>query len=249
MCLSNVKISHSIAMLYIFEDNEVVIKVIIEARSPTMRHVSRTRGLVVWQNQCGSQDSNIRYIARSHTYWLKDTSHVTNWNIFFVCSTSANTALSAAPRISAWLAAPKRWQKGCKNSQKKTGLWRNPGQRRWTWPVLLASSSSANSAIASRSPGILKASSRQVGLSGRPDAQAHIKIPIPTQRRVLKDGNGMLNCSSAEGNLWQLITKDVQDIPKFQKIQKIQNRKVEFGPMISVYHQTVYLRWRKSSRS
>ena len=33
--------------------------------------------------------------------------------------------------------------------------------------------------------------------------QAHIKIPIPTQRRVLKDGKGMLNCSLAQGNLWQ----------------------------------------------
>ena len=32
--------------------------------------------------------------------------------------------------------------------------------------------------------------------------QAQIKIPIPTQRRVLKDGKGMLNCSSAQGNLW-----------------------------------------------
>ena len=28
---------------YIFEDNEAVIKMIIKARSPTMRHVSRTR--------------------------------------------------------------------------------------------------------------------------------------------------------------------------------------------------------------
>ena len=36
-----------------------------------------------------------------------------------------------------------------------------------------ASSSSVNSPIASRSPGILKASSRQVGLSGRPDASAN----------------------------------------------------------------------------
>ena len=55
------------------------------------------------------------------------------------------------------------------------------------------SSSSVNSPIASRSPGILKASSRQVGLSGGL-MQAQIKIPIPTQRRLLKDGKGMLNC-------------------------------------------------------
>ena len=39
---SNVKSSHCGAMLYIFEGNEAVIKMIIKGRSPTMRHVSRT---------------------------------------------------------------------------------------------------------------------------------------------------------------------------------------------------------------
>ena len=39
---SNAKLSHSGAMLYIFEDNEAVIKMIIKGRSPRVRHVSRT---------------------------------------------------------------------------------------------------------------------------------------------------------------------------------------------------------------
>ena len=39
---SNVKSSQFGAMLYTFEDNEVVIKMIIKGRSPKMRHVSRT---------------------------------------------------------------------------------------------------------------------------------------------------------------------------------------------------------------
>ena len=56
-----------------------------------------------------------------------------------------------------------------------------------------ASSSSVNSLIASRSP-VLEASSRHVGGF----MQTQIKIPIPTQRRVLKDGKEMLNCSSAQ---------------------------------------------------
>ena len=30
------------ALLYVFEDNEAVIKMIMKGRSPTMRHVSRT---------------------------------------------------------------------------------------------------------------------------------------------------------------------------------------------------------------
>ena len=39
---SNVQFSHQEALLYVFEDNEAVIKMILKERSPTMRHVSRT---------------------------------------------------------------------------------------------------------------------------------------------------------------------------------------------------------------
>ena len=39
---SNVQFSHQEALLYVFEDNEAVIKMIIKGRSPTKRHVSRT---------------------------------------------------------------------------------------------------------------------------------------------------------------------------------------------------------------
>ena len=39
---SNVNSSRQEALLYVFEDNEAVIKIIIKGRSPTMRHVSKT---------------------------------------------------------------------------------------------------------------------------------------------------------------------------------------------------------------
>ena len=39
---SNVQSSHQEALLYVFEDNEALIKMIIKGRRPTMRHVSRT---------------------------------------------------------------------------------------------------------------------------------------------------------------------------------------------------------------
>ena len=42
---SNVQSSHQEALLYVFEDNEAVIKMIIKGRNPTMRHVSRTHRL------------------------------------------------------------------------------------------------------------------------------------------------------------------------------------------------------------
>ena len=42
-----VRTPDSLALLYIVEDNEAVIKIIIEGRSPTMRHVSRTHKVVL----------------------------------------------------------------------------------------------------------------------------------------------------------------------------------------------------------
>ena len=44
---SNVQSSYQEALLYVFEDNEAVIKMIIKGRSPTMRHVSRTHRVAV----------------------------------------------------------------------------------------------------------------------------------------------------------------------------------------------------------
>ena len=39
---SNVQFSHQEALLYVFEDNEAVMKMIFKGRSPSVRHVSRT---------------------------------------------------------------------------------------------------------------------------------------------------------------------------------------------------------------
>ena len=44
---SNVQSSHQEAFLYVFEDNEAVIKMIIKGRSPTMRHVCRTHSVAL----------------------------------------------------------------------------------------------------------------------------------------------------------------------------------------------------------
>ena len=44
---SNVHSPRKEALLYIFEDNEAVIKMIIKGGSPTMRHVSRTHRVAI----------------------------------------------------------------------------------------------------------------------------------------------------------------------------------------------------------
>ena len=93
---SNVQSSHPEALLYVFEDNEAVIKTIIKGRSPTMRHVSKNpqscSWLIIWPNQSGLQDPNQIHWHQepnSQTYWQSETSHVMNGIICWICSTSA----------------------------------------------------------------------------------------------------------------------------------------------------------------
>ena len=128
-----------LVVLYIFEDIAAVIKRIIKGRSPTMRHVSRTHRVALdWlfdrisldpknSNQvCRHQTPTCRHIDK------KGISHAMSGTIFFICLTSAISAFSAAFRISAWPAAPKRWRKGCKSRKKRTESWQSQ-KRRWTW--------------------------------------------------------------------------------------------------------------------
>ena len=57
----NVNSSHQEALLYVFEDNEAVIKTIIKGSSPTMRHVSRThRDALDWLCDRINLDSKIQ---------------------------------------------------------------------------------------------------------------------------------------------------------------------------------------------
>ena len=58
---SNVDSSRQEALLYVFEDNEAVIKMIIKGRSPTMRHVSRTHRVALdWLFDRINLDSKIQ---------------------------------------------------------------------------------------------------------------------------------------------------------------------------------------------
>ena len=58
---SNVHSSRKEALLYFFEDNEAVIKMIIKGRSPTMRHVSRTQRVALdWLFDRINLDSKIQ---------------------------------------------------------------------------------------------------------------------------------------------------------------------------------------------
>ena len=58
---SNVQSARQEALLYVFEDNEAVIKMIIKGRSPSMRHVSRTHRVALdWLFDRINLDSKIQ---------------------------------------------------------------------------------------------------------------------------------------------------------------------------------------------
>ena len=66
---SNTTHSDSGAMLYVFEDNEAVIKMIVKGRSPTMRHVARTHRVALdwlFDRINLDQKNRIRYIETRH---------------------------------------------------------------------------------------------------------------------------------------------------------------------------------------
>ena len=96
---SNVQFSHQEALLYVFEDNEAVIKMIIKGRSPTMRHVSRTHRVALdWLFDRINLDSKTKSSTSTPktnlpTCERREIPHVTNGIIFCVCSTLAISVL------------------------------------------------------------------------------------------------------------------------------------------------------------
>ena len=131
---SNVKSSQLGAMLYIFEDNEAVIKMIIKGRSPTMRHISRTHRVAL--------DLLFDRINLDPKIQIKYVDTKKQLTIFSLCSISAFSSLPAAPKR-----CRKRMQQG-------TGEERIVAKLK---PTLAASSSTAPSSSAFHRPGMLRA--------------------------------------------------------------------------------------------
>ena len=96
---SNVNSSHQEALLYVFEDNEAVINVIIKGRSPTMRHVSRIHRVALdrlFDRINLDPKIQIKYIDTKNQLadiLTREISHVMNGIIFCVCLTSAISVL------------------------------------------------------------------------------------------------------------------------------------------------------------
>ena len=119
---------------------------------------------------------------------------MTNGIVFCVCSTSAISALFAAPKNLSLLSCTERMPKRMQEQSEENRIVAKfrPVVMKLTSSVATGSSS-VDSPIASRSPGILKASSGQVGLSGRLDANANHNSP---SRRSVEFSRMATGCST-----------------------------------------------------
>ena len=119
---SNVQSARQEALLYVFEDNEAVIKMIIKGRSPTMRHVSRTHRVALdWLFDRINLDSKIqiRYIdTKKQLADILTKGNFTRdeWNHLLTCLTLA---------ISVPQFALLQWQSEFNKNQEKNDSQQN----------------------------------------------------------------------------------------------------------------------------
>ena len=104
---SNVQSSHQEVLLYVFEDNEAVIKMIIKRRSPTLRHVSRTHRIALdWlfdrinlgtkiQIKCINTKNQLADILTKGNFTRDEWNHLLNlFNISHFNSTACTAAMA-----------------------------------------------------------------------------------------------------------------------------------------------------------
>ena len=146
---SNVKPSGSSAMLYVFEDNEAVIKMIITGRTPTMRHVSRTHRVAL--DCCLIQ---IRYIDTKHQLadiLTKGNFTRDEWNNLLHLFNISHFSSTCCAKNSSLLSCPKTMAKRMQEQQEEER-------------IVAKSKPTAMNLSSSKCPGILR-------VSGKPDAR------------------------------------------------------------------------------
>ena len=253
---SNAKFSLIGAMLCFFEDNETVIKMIIKGISPTVRLVSRTHRVALdWLFDRFNLDPKIqiKYVDTKHQLadiltkgnftrdeW-NNLLHLCNISHFSLLCCSQNFSLTSCTKT---MAKRMREQEGDNRIVAKS----KPVAMNLAVTVL-RSSSSVNSPIASKSPGIPKASSRQIWMFRETWRKKKNKCQSRRSVEFSRMAKRMLYWMDVQGNLSHQGTKDIQETQELQEIQKTRKPKTKIGHIFTMYHQTVYLTWTKSSRS
>ena len=160
-------------MLYVFEDNEAVIKMIIKGRCPTVRHVSRTHRVAsdrLFDRTNLDFQILIRYIDTEHQpadILTKGNFTRDEWNNLLHLFNVSHFSSSCCAKNSSLISCPKTMAKRMQEQKKEDRIVAEskPATMNLTLTVL-TSSSSVNHPIASESPETLKAS------TGKPDARA-----------------------------------------------------------------------------
>ena len=242
---SNAEFSRSNAFLYMFEDNEAEIKMIIKGRSPTMRHVSRTHRVALdWLFDRINLDSKIqiKYIDTKHQ--IAETLTTGNFtrdawsNLLHLFNISHFSSLCCAKNFSlvSWYTMAKRMEEQ-KRRKQGCGEIQADGDEPGHF-------CSYKFFICERSDCIEKPGDAQSFKSDwiLRETWLRIKTKVQSRRSVEFSRMGCSNCSYARGGTFQKIRK-------LQKIQKMRNSEVEFGHIISVYHWIMLITSGKSSRS
>ena len=176
---SNVQSSRQEALLYVFEDNEALIKMIIKGRSPTMRHVSRTHRVALdWLFDRINLDSKIqiKYIDTKNqladiltkgNFTRDEWNHLLNlFNISHFSSTACTAAMA------------KRAQQGS-GEERVTAKSRPMMNLTARMPSVVSSSTSSNPGRTSygyQDPGKSVASDDRSGKLEKPSPPGYSKV-------------------------------------------------------------------------
>ena len=195
--------SGSNAILYVFEDNEAVIKMIIKGRSPTMRHVSRThrvaldwlfdRITLVSKNQTRYIDTKYQLadiptkgnFARDE---CNNLLHLFNISHFSSTCCAKNSSSISCPNTTAKRMQEQQGEEVSVAKSKSTAM--NLSSR------IPTSSSSTKSPIASKSPGILPDQGNpESGMRGNSESDA-----VSSSQARLKDEHlgGLMDTSTGK---------------------------------------------------
>ena len=126
----------SSAMLYVFGDNEAVIKMIVKGRSPIMRHVSRThRAALDWMFNRINLDSKIqiRYIDTKHQ--LADILTIGNFtrdecNKLLHLFNISHFSSTCCAENSSLMGGPNTMAKRMQEQKEKKKVWQNRNPQR-----------------------------------------------------------------------------------------------------------------------
>ena len=199
-----------------------------------MRHVSRTHRVALdWLFERVNLDSKIQTRYTDTKHQLADILTKGNFtrdernNLLYLFIISHFSSLCCAQNFS----LTSRTKTMAKRVQEQREDNRIVAKSKPTTMTLTSSvatsSSSVNSPIASKSPGILKASGRQKATRN----------------------SWIIQRLEVQGNLSHQDTKDIQETQELQEVQKNRDPKAKICHIISIFHQTVCLTWTRSSRS